>query len=93
MSVLLFPPTPLDRPEWLTALGAVAVAEVVEEFTGRPARIKWPNDVRVDGRKIAGVLVERGPGSTPIAMTTASTAARNTLPRKRPIGSSDWART
>lgn len=63
MSVLLFPDGPLADPAWLTALGAVAAAEVVAEWTGRDARIKWPNDVRVDGRKIAGVLVERGAGA------------------------------
>ncbi len=67
MSVLLFPPPRLASavPEsafgcaWLTALGAVATAEVVSAWTGREATIKWPNDVRVDGRKIAGILVER----------------------------------
>jgi BirA family transcriptional regulator, biotin operon repressor / biotin---[acetyl-CoA-carboxylase] ligase len=67
MSVLLFPPRhllPGDSAEWsgqawLTALGAVAAAEVVAAWTGRIASIKWPNDVRVDGRKIAGILVER----------------------------------
>jgi BirA family biotin operon repressor/biotin-[acetyl-CoA-carboxylase] ligase len=63
MSVLLFPPEPLGEAAWLTALGAVAVAEVVEAATGLPARIKWPNDVRVGGRKVAGVLVERSSGS------------------------------
>ena len=63
MSVLLFPPEPTAEPGWLTALGAVAVAEVVAEWSGRDARIKWPNDVRVDGRKIAGILVERGQGA------------------------------
>ena len=67
MSVLLFPPPDLAPavPEsafgcaWLTAMGAVATAEVVSAWTGREAAIKWPNDVRVDGRKIAGILVER----------------------------------
>jgi BirA family biotin operon repressor/biotin-[acetyl-CoA-carboxylase] ligase len=63
MSVLLFPTGPLAEPAWLTALGAVAVAEVVSAWVGRPASIKWPNDVRVDGRKIAGILVERGAGA------------------------------
>ncbi len=64
MSVLLFPPDgQLAEPAWLTALAAVAVAEVVSEWTGRAAAIKWPNDVRVDGRKIAGILVERGAGA------------------------------
>ena len=62
MSVLLFPPPSLDDLAWLTALGAVAVAEVVAGFEGLDARIKWPNDVRVGGRKLAGILVERGRG-------------------------------
>jgi BirA family biotin operon repressor/biotin-[acetyl-CoA-carboxylase] ligase len=67
MSIVLFPPPHLapTAPEaefgcaWLTALGALATAEVVADWTGRDARIKWPNDVRVNGRKIAGILVER----------------------------------
>jgi BirA family biotin operon repressor/biotin-[acetyl-CoA-carboxylase] ligase len=63
LSLLLFPPSGLDQPWWLTALGAVAVAEVVEQATGRPCSIKWPNDVRIERRKVAGVLVERGKGS------------------------------
>jgi BirA family biotin operon repressor/biotin-[acetyl-CoA-carboxylase] ligase len=63
MSVLLFPPPALAGTAWLTALGAVAAAEVVATWSGRDARIKWPNDVRVGGRKVAGVLVERGQGA------------------------------
>jgi BirA family biotin operon repressor/biotin-[acetyl-CoA-carboxylase] ligase len=63
MSVLLFPPATLAETAWLTALGAVAIAEVVDGCTGLEARIKWPNDVRVGGRKVAGVLVERGQGA------------------------------
>jgi BirA family biotin operon repressor/biotin-[acetyl-CoA-carboxylase] ligase len=63
MSVLIFPGGPLDEPSWLTALGAVAVAEVISELTGSVPTIKWPNDVRVDRRKIAGVLVERSAGA------------------------------
>lgn len=63
MSALVFPPACLGEVGPLTALGAVAAAEVVESATGRPARIKWPNDVRVEGRKLAGVLVERRRGA------------------------------
>lgn len=63
LSILIFPDGPLDDPAWLTALGAVAVAEVVSDMVGADARIKWPNDVRVDRRKVAGILVERGVGA------------------------------
>jgi len=42
----------------LTGLGAVALTEVLEDLYGLQAQIKWPNDVLVDGRKIAGILVE-----------------------------------
>ncbi|MDR3638489.1 MAG: biotin--[acetyl-CoA-carboxylase] ligase [Isosphaeraceae bacterium] len=63
MSVLLFPSDLLISNGWLTALGAVATAEVVAAWTSLETRIKWPNDVRVGGRKIAGVLVERGAGA------------------------------
>lgn len=63
MSVLLHTPSTLDSTPWLTALGAVAVAEVVARCSGREALIKWPNDVRVNGRKVAGILVERGLGA------------------------------
>jgi BirA family biotin operon repressor/biotin-[acetyl-CoA-carboxylase] ligase len=63
LSALLFPTGLLAEPAWLTALGAVAVAEVVSDWTGLEAAIKWPNDVRVGGRKVAGILVERGGGA------------------------------
>jgi BirA family biotin operon repressor/biotin-[acetyl-CoA-carboxylase] ligase len=58
MSVLLFPPRRLRNIAWLTCLGAVAAADTIATATGLAARIKWPNDVRVQGRKVCGVLVE-----------------------------------
>lgn len=63
MSALSFPAGPFAEPSWLTALGAVATAEVVSRWTGKFARIKWPNDVLVEGKKIAGILVERAVGA------------------------------
>ncbi|XAL99256.1 biotin--[acetyl-CoA-carboxylase] ligase [Phycisphaeraceae bacterium D3-23] len=50
---------PLDA---LTYRVAVAVAKTAERFMDSDAgrvRIKWPNDILVDGRKLAGILIER----------------------------------
>ncbi len=60
LSVLLFPPPALRRPAVLTAWAAVAVCETVQGLTGLQARIKWPNDVLLRGRKVCGILIEQG---------------------------------
>jgi BirA family biotin operon repressor/biotin-[acetyl-CoA-carboxylase] ligase len=44
--------------ELLPLTCAVAVAEAVGKVGGGEARIKWPNDVRVNNKKVAGILVE-----------------------------------
>jgi BirA family transcriptional regulator, biotin operon repressor / biotin---[acetyl-CoA-carboxylase] ligase len=46
-----------DAPPLLPLAAAVAVAEVV----GPRAQIKWPNDVQLEGRKVAGILAEGRP--------------------------------
>jgi len=46
-----------DPPPLLPLVAAVAVADVC----GERAQIKWPNDVLIDGRKVAGILVEGRP--------------------------------
>jgi BirA family biotin operon repressor/biotin-[acetyl-CoA-carboxylase] ligase len=42
----------------ISGLGALAVSEAIQEKTGMVSEIKWPNDVLVEGRKVAGILVE-----------------------------------
>ena len=39
-------------------IGAVAVADAIRECTGLSTKIKWPNDVHIDGKKVAGLLAE-----------------------------------
>jgi len=42
----------------MTLMSAVALAETVQFFVPFPAEIKWPNDILVQGQKLAGVLTE-----------------------------------
>jgi BirA family biotin operon repressor/biotin-[acetyl-CoA-carboxylase] ligase len=63
MSVLLFPTPELRRPPILTAWAAVAVCETIRQCIGVQARIKWPNDVLIRGRKVCGILIEQARGT------------------------------
>jgi BirA family transcriptional regulator, biotin operon repressor / biotin---[acetyl-CoA-carboxylase] ligase len=56
VSVLLRPPPPLMHPA-VTAVGCAAAAACTR-VSGREPRLKWPNDLVVDDRKLAGVLAE-----------------------------------
>jgi BirA family biotin operon repressor/biotin-[acetyl-CoA-carboxylase] ligase len=60
MSVLLRPPPELRRPSVLTAWAAVGVSDAIAALTGRTARIKWPNDLLMDDKKVCGILIEQG---------------------------------
>lgn len=59
LSVLLYPPEHLNRPALLTAWAAVSVCDVVQAMTGAQPRIKWPNDVLLNERKVCGILIEQ----------------------------------
>ncbi|MEV0360373.1 biotin--[acetyl-CoA-carboxylase] ligase [Nocardia sp. NPDC050697] len=43
---------------WLPLLTGIAVVDAVRTAAGVPAELKWPNDVLVGGRKLAGILAE-----------------------------------
>lgn len=58
MSLILRPVLPLKEISRISLLVAVAVAETLEEELNLPARIKWPNDILVNNKKIAGILSE-----------------------------------
>ena len=57
-SLLLRPA--FDMPRWvrLTTWAGVCVAAAIERATGLHAQVKWPNDVLIKGKKIAGILTE-----------------------------------
>ena len=55
-STILRPDCPAVRAAELGFVAALAVADMVP--AGRQVRVKWPNDVMVDGGKVAGILPE-----------------------------------
>ena len=59
LSMVLRTSLPLAKVPLLSLAAGVAVAEALIAVGGVRARLKWPNDVLVGGRKIAGVLLER----------------------------------
>jgi BirA family biotin operon repressor/biotin-[acetyl-CoA-carboxylase] ligase len=63
MSALLRPTAvPADRWPWLGLLVPLAVAAAVRRVGEIEAVVKWPNDVLVEDRKLAGILLERVEG-------------------------------
>ena len=61
-SVMLRPASvPPSARGWLPLLTGVAVAAGVRSASGVEARLKWPNDVLVGDRKLAGILAEQSP--------------------------------
>jgi BirA family biotin operon repressor/biotin-[acetyl-CoA-carboxylase] ligase len=61
-SVLLRPPADAHLPQ-LSLVCALAAAETVEAATQLAAQVKWPNDVMLDRRKVAGILLEAREGA------------------------------
>ncbi len=59
-TVLLRPRIAMSAASRLTVMAGVAVATSLRKSTGLPLRIKWPNDVLCNGRKVAGILTELG---------------------------------
>ena len=55
-SIILRPPP--DRMRRLNMAATVALVEAIHLTTGLSATVKWPNDVRVNGKKVAGLLIE-----------------------------------
>lgn len=58
LSVILRPRLAPTQAAQLTLTAAVALTETVGFFIARPPVIKWPNDILVDGKKLAGILTE-----------------------------------
>ena len=58
ISILLRPDFPPDRAPGISLITALCLAETIEPYCRGRVKIKWPNDVLIDGKKTAGILTE-----------------------------------
>jgi BirA family transcriptional regulator, biotin operon repressor / biotin---[acetyl-CoA-carboxylase] ligase len=79
VSILLRPPA--ERPAHeLSLVAGLATALAVEDATTLAAQIKWPNDVMLDRRKVAGVLAELRDGVVVLGIGLNVNQTREQLP-------------
>ena len=80
-SVLLRPVgVPPVRRGWLPLLAGVAAATAVRQVSGLDVRLKWPNDVLLGPRKLAGILAEQSGGAVIAGIGVNVSATRRELP-------------
>jgi BirA family biotin operon repressor/biotin-[acetyl-CoA-carboxylase] ligase len=79
--VLLRPELPTTQWGWLPLLAGVAVARALRAQAQVDAVLKWPNDVLIDGRKVAGLLAEAvAPDGLVVGIGLNVTTTREELP-------------
>ena len=80
VSVLLRPAVDLARLPELSLIAGGAVAEAIAEKTGLDPAIKFPNDVLLGGRKVAGILAEAGDGRVVLGVGVNANQTAEQLP-------------
>jgi len=83
-SVLLAPPVDRVLPE-LSLVAGTAVAEAIEGGIGLAVQLKWPNDVMLNRRKVAGVIAEAGDGRVVVGIGVNVNQERDQLPEDAKI--------
>jgi BirA family biotin operon repressor/biotin-[acetyl-CoA-carboxylase] ligase len=78
-SVLLKPPAERAQEE-LSLVAGLATAAAVERALGLAVQVKWPNDVMVNRRKVAGVLAEAAEGTVVLGIGINVNQTREELP-------------
>jgi len=58
VSIILKPRFKPDKAPGISIMTAIALADTVKKFCPGEVRIKWPNDILINGRKTAGILTE-----------------------------------
>jgi len=78
-SILLRPP-PERVVSQLSLVAGTAVAEAIEAAVGLAVQVKWPNDVMLNRRKVAGILAEASDGRVVLGIGVNVNQLRSELP-------------
>jgi len=82
-SLLLRPAlAPVHAPQ-MTLMAAVALADTVAAFVVEPPAIKWPNDILLQGKKVAGILTESSCDAKHIEFVILGIGVNLNFPRER----------
>jgi BirA family transcriptional regulator, biotin operon repressor / biotin---[acetyl-CoA-carboxylase] ligase len=81
-SLQLRPDVPGERLPELTGVAANACAEAIAALTGLEPELKFPNDVLIGGRKVAGVLAEAREGRVVLGIGVNVNLAADSLPQE-----------
>ncbi|WP_425843339.1 biotin--[acetyl-CoA-carboxylase] ligase [Agrococcus sp. TSP3-2-1] len=65
---------------WLPLAAGLALADALDVLVADRASIKWPNDVLIEGRKVAGILCERRRTGVAVGFGVNLTLSRDELP-------------
>jgi BirA family biotin operon repressor/biotin-[acetyl-CoA-carboxylase] ligase len=86
LSLLLRPTVDMAHLPQLTLLVAVAVAEAITTVCSVSVHLKWPNDVEIAGKKVAGILTEAilPPGELPVVIIGIGINVNTTLEQLPP---------
>jgi BirA family biotin operon repressor/biotin-[acetyl-CoA-carboxylase] ligase len=79
LSILLRPPSERNVPE-LSLVAGIAVADALERTLGLSVQLKWPNDVMLRRRKVAGCLAEVRDGVVVLGIGLNVNQTREELP-------------
>ena len=94
-SILLKPPADRAAPQ-LSLVAGVAVADAIEQVVGLAAQLKWPNDVMLRRRKVAGCLAEARDGAVVLGIGVNVNQTADQLPERagslRTLTGRDWDR-
>lgn len=60
MSLILRPKIAPEKTLFITVAAACAAALAIERVSGKQTKIKWVNDIYIDGKKVCGILTEGG---------------------------------